>query len=238
MKKIKEVGNMIKELKKTSRGRGILFFGFYMIFFLVLFLILHFASRAPLKEAVYDKGNPYKYNINNITSDNYQYTYEISIDDKTIFVEGEKYNDKEKFKMGNKEYYKNEDSYFVNENGVWIKCSSPYLEIVDYVIDVDNVKKILEEAYYVSKTSYESGKETYNFLMSSNNFNLLVHNLDTDIDDVSNEITLSTDENLYTNLLKFKLDSYAKVNKLCQNTMEIRLNFDNYGEVEEIRSPL
>ena len=38
--KIKKFWKLIKELNSTPRGKAVLFFGFYAIFFIVLFIIM------------------------------------------------------------------------------------------------------------------------------------------------------------------------------------------------------
>lgn len=238
MKKFKELIKTIKELAKNPRGRGILFFAGYFIFFLIIIVVFRFCRGTPIIKGEYEKGNPYKYKFSSIMSNNYEYKYVFIKDEVTTTIEGKKNKDKELFKIGQNNYYKNEENYFTEKNGVWIKCDNPYIDIFNYVLDANNLEKILKDSYYISKTNYESGKETYNFLISTNNLNFLIKDSKTDIDDVSNEIVLSTDEDLYVNEIKLKATSYGEFNKLCVNSLNIELYFNNYGKIEEIESPI
>lgn len=233
--------NLIKELLKTPRGRGILFFVGFFIFFLTVILIVRFADGGEVIGSGYESGTPYSYSISNIVNDNYKFNYEVEIDGNKIVYSGERYNnDIELFSyfdgVSTLNYYRNLDNYLVDNNGIWVKSNNPYL--YSSFMDIEKISELLSVSTYISKTEYDSGKKVYNFQFSTATVIDIFEGIEIDIDDFPNEISLSTDNDGNTNEIRFKLDSYCKYNKLCNGNMEIYLTYDDYGEIEEIANPV
>ena len=227
---MKQFIELIKELRKTPRGKGILFFAFYFIVFLVLIIILKLNSNNTYYEKDYELGKPYSFNTSYIEKNNYHFEYTITKDNKKYVYIGDKYNDTELFKFNNKEYYYDGEKYYVDKKEV----NNPYL--YPELIDISNIKELLGQATYDSKTSYESGLTKYNFLLSSNTINLFINNKDTDIDEVPNSITVGTDSSSIMDEVTYHLDSYCEYDKDCKDKLEINLSYDKFGEIEEIVS--
>ena len=214
MNKFKEFIKLINDLKKTSKGRAILFFGGYFIFFLVLIIVVRISGTNNISSSDdYEKGTPFQFKVNNIVNNNYAFNYKVNLDGVVYNYVGEN-----------------------NNSGLWVKCDSPY--IYSYFFDILNIKNIFEKATYVSKTEYDSGKTSYNFLISSNTLNSMIDNMFTDIEEEPNEIVINTDEDNYVNEIKFKLDSYCINNNSCSKNLDIELYYDSYGQIEEFKSPL
>lgn len=229
---MKQFIELIKELRKTPRGKGILFFAFYFIVFLVLIIVIKLNGNNVYKEKEYEVGKPYSFDTTYVESNNYHFEYTITKDSKKYLYVGDKYNDTELFMFDNKEYYYDGEKYYVDKKEV----ANPYL--YSELIEIDNIKKLLELATYDSKTSYESGLTKYNFLLSSNTINTNVYSKDTDIDEVPNSITIGTNNSGILNEITYHLDSYCKYDKDCKDKLEVNLSFDKFGEIEEIVNPL
>ena len=52
--KMKELFKNIKELSKTTKGKAILFFGFYFVFFIIIMIIASFGCRIYTKSSDYE----------------------------------------------------------------------------------------------------------------------------------------------------------------------------------------
>lgn len=232
--------DIIKELMGTPRGKGILFFLVYFIFFFVLTIVARSSTPVDPKTREYEKGNPYRFSIQNIVDKNYHFEYEINIDDKIITYKGNRYNNIELFQMSDGinsvDYYRDRDNYLSKNNQLWLKAVNPYKYY--QFMDIENVSNILLKATYVSKTKYESGKEAYNFLVSSATLVELLEGGTLDIEEVPNEVVLFTDDSGYTERIVFGLNSYCLVKGICTLKMSITLKYDNYGKVEAINSPI
>ena len=61
----------IKELKSTSRGRGILYFGCYTIFFIFVFLLLGFGNKNPNRYSNYESDKSSDASIDKLENNNY-----------------------------------------------------------------------------------------------------------------------------------------------------------------------
>lgn len=225
---MKQFIELIKELRKTPRGKGILFFAFYFVVFLVLIIIIKLNGDNVYKEKEYEAGRPYSFDTTYLENNNYHFEYIITKDDKKYIYIGDKYNDKELFQFNNKEYFYDGEKYYVDKKEV----TNPYL--YPELIDIVNIKTLLELATYDSKTSYESGLTKYNFLLSSNTINANVYSKNTDIDEVPNSITIGTNSSDIMDEITYHLDSYCKYDSNCKDKLEINLSYDKFGEIEEI----
>lgn len=231
---------LIKKLWSNPRGKGILFFGGYFLFFLALILVLRFSTRGDVIGTGYEKGNPYTFSVSNITNQNYEFQYQFIVDGRIYQYEGKRYQSEELFTfldgVSSTSYYRKGDSYFQNQTALWVKANNPYFN--SSFTNIDTIGEILGESTFVSKTDYESGKQTYLFQVASATLGNLLTKQDIDIEEIPNQISLSTDEDRYVNKIQFSLDSYGRNQNICKQTFQIVLEYDNYGEIEEIESPI
>ena len=224
----------ISELYKSPQGKALLFFGGYFILFCILFILMGVSSKHE-RSFDYESGNPYSFNTVQINNDNYKYKYIMTIDGKQEVIEGKKNNEKELFTYNNKEYFILNNNYFVKES-TWIKSEVPYKN-GDF-LNPKKVISLISKATYESKTNYESGKNIYNFLISTNTINKEWYNIDTDYDEVPNRIVVSSDTDNSVNNIILYLDSYGILNKICKNEMKIEMSFEDFGNIKEIVNPL
>ncbi len=232
---MKELLKRIKEIKEKKNGKAILFFAFYLIFFTILILVIRFSEKRPLPSASeYEKGTSYTFYLDKIANNNYHYIYTITLDGVKYVYDGNKYNDKEMFKFNAIDYFKSGDDFFKN-TGIWVKSESPY--IYDDFFDLNNISEIVELATYDSKTSFDNGRLRYNFLISTNTLNQMLNNVDSDYLEEPNELVIDTQKDKFVDEITFNLNSYCTMNKLCQNSLEIKLSYDKFGEIEEISNP-
>ncbi len=233
---LKKIIETIKELKKTARGKALLFFAGYLIFFIIIIIVFRVSKKMPINNYSYDGGRKHNFSFSEIENNNYKYNYKIVIDENTYLLTGQRYEDTEMFTVNNKEFYKVNDNYFTLDNGLWIKSNNP--NNFSYFTEIENIQKLIEQAYYLSKTDYESGKEVYNFLISTNNIEKIYRNQNIDIADEAGEIIISTNEDLEVEEVKLKLNSFCKFEGSCKNNLEITLSYDSFGDILEIESPI
>ena len=157
---MKEFIDNLKKMKKDPKGKAILFFGFYFLFFLVIAIIARVGERHPLYKTN-NTSSSFDFTFNNLESNNYKYTYTIILDDIKYEIIGKKYGNEESFTFQDKEYYVKDGEYFAKDE-IWMKSENP-IGVYSF-IDVLNIIKILKLSSYESKTTYESGKINYNYL--------------------------------------------------------------------------
>lgn len=237
-KKNNNKDNDLKELMSTPRGKAIVFFGAYLIFFMIIAISARSGNgNGSNVNRVYETGDEKSFSMANIESNNYKYNYKIMIDDNYFTYNGIRYNEKEKFSCTNLiEFYKEDSNYFSNTNGVWIKSENPF--IYSQFLDIKNINNLIENATYISTTSFENGDIDYNFKISSATISKLFDNIDLDVSEEPNEIIIRTDETNYTKEIEFKLNSYCLHKSICTNKMSIKLSYSMAGEIEDITSPL
>ena len=227
MDKIKKIWKLIKELNSTPRGKAVLFFGFYTIFFIVLFIVVAIG-----KNNNYNLDDIY-YNANKISfssiDSNFEYSYKFYIDNNIYTYDGKRKDNEETFIFNNAKYYNKNGDFYQNNSGNYIDVESPY--IYREFVDVDVIKKLVDASSFSSKTEYENGDMMYNYKITTSTIIKELDGTDTDIDDVPNEISVyvSKDENIKN--IKFNLNSYGLFKSISVNRFEIELNYFNHGEV-------
>lgn len=233
---MKEKFDTFKELSSNPKGKAVMFFGFYVIFFIILMIVVRVGDRVPLADTnEYEKGVVnQRFYANNIMSNNYSYVYSFILDGVKYEYVGERNGEVEKFLFNNQEYYRDKEKYYVN-NGKWIEIKNPY--IFQEFLDINNYSMLLPLATFVSKTSYQDNKESYNYLISSNTINQKLNNVNSDFFEEPNSLILETDLERNVKKIIFKLDSYCQVNNLCSNELSIELSYDRFGEITNIANP-
>ena len=224
-----------KELVSTPRGKAIVFFAGYLIFFIVIAVVARVGGTNNTTKK-YEAGSALQYSLSSIESNNYKFTYTLEMDGNSSNCSGERYVTREMISCTNGNYYGDNENYFINNNGVWVRSDSPYLYGDFY--EVSNVKSLIERATYISKTEYDSGKDVYEFSLSTATITKYFENIDMDVEEVLNTLLLSTDEDGNVNEIKFKLNSYCINKGICNSSMTIDLQYESFGEIEEIISPL
>ena len=76
------------------------------------------------------------------------------------------------------------------------------------------------------------------FVISSNTLNSILYGMNTDYDEVPNEVIIYTDVTRNVNKITFNLDSLCRNNKICNYGLKINLEYDMFGEVEGIINPM
>ena len=143
----KESKNEIKELMKTPRGRAILFFGAYLLFFLFIAIFARTGGTSNINKK-YESGSPLDFSLNGIEKSNYKFKYEVNIDGVISKYEGSSTFNNSLFKVNDtKEYYFNGKNYFTNNNGVWLNVENP-IKSYDF-INNKNKGKYIEKATYI-----------------------------------------------------------------------------------------
>lgn len=234
---MKKVWNFIKELKKNPRGNAILFFAFYFVFFFVLILCLrsnhnHFNNTG---SGEYESGKKYEISWEQVREGNYAFSYDIAVDNNNYIYSGEKAYGKSLFQYNEKNYYSNQEKYYIKEDN-WIPTENP-IPIFEWIAN-DNFISLIEASSYESTTSYESGKMVYHFLLSSNTINELLYHISSDYSEEPNKISVSMNENQTLEEIHFYLDSYCQYSNICEKNLDFKISFSKFDEIKKIENPI
>ena len=218
---------------ENPNKKPILFFGFYLIFFAVLFGIIIFGGDKNYLHQEYEKGNS---SINKgILNKNFVYDYKVTVDGTLYDYYGKRYGDTELFKYNNVDYYHDKDEFFSNQ-GTWAKSENPY-HFYEF-IDFDNVSLIIGKATFMAKTEYENGKIAYHYLISNNTLNQILYSEDTDYDDEPDSIDVMTDSSNNVEQIVYTLNYFCLRRDNCNQNLKIEMNFEMFGNVEKIDNPM
>ena len=232
--------NLFKKLKGTPRGQALLFFGGYFFFFLFIMIVVRIMGSGSTVGKTYDDAKGYGFSVVNITEDNYSFNHNVLLDGISNNYKGTRKDGEERLvwsnNLGTYDYYGKGIDYFNNKSGLWIKSDNPYL--FSEFFNIDNITSLINKAKLDYKTDYESGKKIYNFLITSTTIHNYFDGNDMDIADDPNEIVIHVDYNNFVEKFEFKLDNYSKAINACISELNITLEYDEYGEIKEITSPL
>ncbi len=242
MKVIKEIIQNLESLlkfRKTPKGKMIFFFGFYLLFFIAIAIF----SRT-LDTGVENRSNQQQSNIDSkyisIASkngNNYAYRYSIEIDNEYYNFDGVKNGNKELFSYtyDNQitQYYKEKITYYTKQNNNWIDSINPNINLTI----IDNFDKILKEATYNYKTEYENGKVVFNYQVTNDTIrkylNMELSNREESLNDIY--IVMNNDR---IDSIEWNLTSYCIESRKCLDSMNITMDYRNFGMEKEIVIPM
>lgn len=225
----------ISQFLKTPRGKGIAFFAIYFVFFIVLSILARVSGTGDVIGS-HLSASPYSYNMSSINAGNYNFNYRYLIDRKTITYSGSRNGDVSTFSDGVIEYYQNDALFMKNQNGIWIKCDSPY--IFSDLLDSKTIEKILNSSTYVSKTELATGEEAINFQITTTTLVKLLDGIEVDLDDPANTIQLRKDKDGEIVTIKYDISNYAIYKGQATNQFMLTLSYSDFGKVEKIKEPV
>lgn len=243
MKEIKKIiqnlGKLL-EFRKTPKGKMIFFFGFYLLFFIAIAIFsrvldndIENSSYQPVENHI----DPNYISIVTKNGNNYAYQYSIQIDDEYYNIDGTKNKDKELFSYtyNNQivQYYKQEFVYYQKLNNNWIQTIIPNINLAM----IDNFDKILKEANYNYKTEYENGKVVLNYQVKNNIIRNYLNMELSDKEENLNDIYIVMNNDRIDSI-EWNLTSYCIESKKCLDSMNITMNYRNFGLEKEIVNPI
>ena len=186
----------VKKLSKSKRGRAILFFAFYIIFFVVLIGMIRGSYNT--KNTITDNKNNVnaEYKLNGIKNGNYHFIREENINGVITNFTGDKTDNKTEGIMTTDNAFYN---YFIYDNINLLRLTDKY-EVTDElyhfnnITNDSNIENILNKATLISKTEYETGNTSYNYEITTNTLDQVLNNTNLDLDMPTNSITLETNE--------------------------------------------
>ena len=231
----KFTANDFSEFIHTPRGKAVLFFGIYLVFFIVLAMMAHIGGQGSVIGSTdLNLDSPY-YDLSSIKEGNYAFSYQFVIDGVTSTYTGTHYDKKALFSDEVNQYYQDDTLFMRMQDGVWIRSDAPYP--LSSLTDANVIENLLESATYVSRTELATGEEAINYQISTTTLVLLLDGLEVDLDDAVNTIQLQKDENGEIVEIQYDVSSYAKYRGLATDHFRFTLSYSDFGEIEEITQP-
>lgn len=218
-------------LLKTPKGKSILFFGIYFIFFVVIICLAR-GQRGEVIGTNYEPGLPYSFNMTLLREGNYHFKYTYQLDQTMTSYEGDRNGDRQLFSDGVTPYFANQNNYLKQVDGLWVKTEVPYQ--MSKFLDVDTISNLIKAATYISKTQYEDGRVVVNFQITTNTLVKQLEGVNIDLDSIVNEIIVSTDTEKKVTQVKYLLTDYGQYKQLVTSGAILTLDYSNFGGVAEI----
>ena len=221
---------------RTPKGKAVLFFGIYFLFFIVLSMIAHIGGRGPVLGSTDLNLGEFYYNLSSIEKGNYNFNYELLIDQVVTTYSGKHYDNLALFTDGVNNYYQQDNLFMRQQDGIWIKSDAPYLFLT--LTDTSVMDRLINLSTYVSKTELASGEEIINLQISTTTLVKQLDGLNIDLDDPVNSIELK--KNKYGEIVevKYNLNSYAKYKGIANNEFSFTLSYSAFGDVQQFKEPV
>ncbi len=236
MKKGSKINEHMPEALQNPRVRGLLFFGFYALFFLVIFLMFGNENQESKSNSNNLSSDP-SYQISKINEANYHFRYEITENDQTTIFEGDKNQNKERFQMMKEDTVTNyfrDDDIFLIEQPTWQLTTSPYP--YSKFLDAKEIYRLIKNSTFESKTEYSEGMNSYQYVISTTTLLSLLDDIDTDLMDEVNRITIYVQEN-EVNKIELELTPYLKYQDPNNQRLTISMEYTLFGSIEELNAP-
>ena len=227
--------NIIKELRKTSKGRDILFLVCFFLFMIFVIIYVRIGNNNSNYGAIPTTNNIHKIDINNeeiinnYTFDNYdvranldneEYLYDVSYKDNVLNI-----NDKINNKNYKLEYSDelNKIIYYELVDGNYVIIDKP-VSFIDFFRQ-DILWVIYPSLYHESDTNFVNSKYkiSINYLVDINNLYRLINKSNTDYSTRGDSIKLYFDNNDNLVRISYGLDNYCRYSDICKNNLEIDL---------------
>lgn len=240
-KRKNKVIEAIKNLSSTERGRAVLFFGFYLIFFFVVIVLVRTSHNAPTRtNETIQKTVSYSYNLERLEKRNYHFKYLSTIGEDIILYEGDRFQTKEFFQVMTNAlvnyYYRDGELFIKQENTSWVVSDTPY--VLDAFYDVDMIGQILEKAEFIAKTEYNNTKLELQFRISTKELIKLFKLQDIPIiNEEQNEIVLELDQDKNIERIEYDLTNFYTTAYQVPKKVFIEMTYSNFGKVKEIEKP-
>lgn len=240
-KKAKKAKGIIKELYSTEKGRSLLFFGFYIIFFIVVAILMrsmHDVTSTSNHKKELKTEVTYRYQLEKLQAANYHYKYLSTIGEAISLFEGDRNASKELFTMTSNgitsKYFRDGELFIKEEEGIWIASNTPYL--LEDFYEVDQIEEILNQASFISKTEYERGGSSLNFKISNAKLIKIIEKKEV-VETEQNEIILTLDKEKNIEKIEYNLTAYGTYLTKKVTPVKIEITYSNFGEIKEIEKP-
>lgn len=204
-----------KEEKNDTRVKNIVIGAIYILVIVFMIVVVRISENNENKKNVKEK---------NLNSNNYFYTYKLTINDETYIYEGKKFNDKESFKVTKdkeeNDYYIYKDIALIKKDKDYVLIEKPYFYINYF--DQKEINKI------INMSEYDKDDKIYK--LSTTNF---AYAYDLEINDKSiNTIKI---EYKYNHINKIVIDytNYAIARGEAVRRVVVELEYKDYGKVKD-----
>ena len=142
---MKKVIEFIKELKKKPYGKSVMFFGFYLIFFIVIGLIYLFGD-SPYKKS--DTENTPSYN--SFFDTKYNFTYKVELDGENYIYSVNKKHNEYSFIYDNKEYTMINNDTYIEEDIIENPIKFSILFNENKLLKIEKLKLVSNNSFFIN----------------------------------------------------------------------------------------
>lgn len=227
----------VKELFKNPKGRALLFFGFYLIFF--IFLGISFRTSSPsnqIESHSSQQEQQQNYSLVNLEAGNYHFIYHEIVNGIEKNFEGKAYHQmKEVTNESNEMYFLYSGISLERQDDVWKVCENPFY--YRQIMEENILKETLQNATFISKTVYQDQTTLYRYEISTVTLWNLYQQEEIDIADSPNIIEVSVSDKGDITKIYYDYSPYNTYLKGIPSTAIFEVIYQDYGKIEAFDVP-
>lgn len=215
---MKEYYKKFKEFRADPKKKSLSLLIIYLIFFIFVFIYIN--SHNQVNEELENNNQKDNVEINGEIVNSYEYSYDITINNQVINIDGIYYEDKQTFNFDNTDYYiKDNKIYLDNDN------SQENLDYPLNKLNYNDISNFLSNYEYESKTEYKDNKIKYEYIIDNQEiakyFNQEITN--------NGNTSVIIYENNYIYQVDIDLSNYYNVDKYT-----ITINYNNINSITNL----
>ncbi|MBQ6134938.1 MAG: hypothetical protein IJI60_01305 [Bacilli bacterium] len=221
---MQKLAEIVQNIHERPRIRALFFFAFYALFVILVLFSLNSSetiSKTPSE-------NHFPFSITMFENPNYHFSYQVFTNQGNYEYVGDRLLEQESFSYLGKNYFFDGTKYYVD----FVEVEDPY--ILEDFKDSHVILSLLKNAYFESKTIYESGKTSYRYAVDSNIIFEVTENLITDYEGEVNTLVVSINEDGNIEKIVFQLDDYCAKSAACAGNLKIEMTYEKLGEIQSL----
>ena len=200
---------------RSEKGKRYSFVIFYIFFFAFLFILMNLPSTSTNNKQNNQVESSLPFKITNLEQSNYTFNYVKRIDNNSTIYLGKKINNQISLTL-------DDNTYIYNYQNSTLKPSvDNESDIIYQFLDIYELKRIIKNSTYISKTEFPDGNINYNYEIDNNTLANILNMEVLDNSNLINNIVVNTNK---TGVLDITFDLL----NLMNNTSNVTNSYLEY----------
>lgn len=211
---------------RSEKGKRYSFVIFYIFFFAFLFILMSLPSTSTNNKQNNQVESSLPFKITNLEQSNYTFNYVKRIDNNSTIYLGKKINNQISLTL-------DDNIYIYNYQNSTLKPSvDNESDIIYQFLDIYELKRIIKNSTYISKTEFPDGNINYNYEIDNNTLANILNMEVLDNSNLINNIVVNTNKNGVLDITFDLLNLMNNTSNVTNSYLEYKIII-TYGDNNE-----
>ena len=211
---------------RSEKGKRYSFVIFYIFFFAFLFILMNLPSTSTNNKQNNQVESSLPFKITNLEQSNYTFNYVKRIDNNSTIYLGKKINNQISLTL-------DDNIYIYNYQNSTLKPSvDNESDIIYQFLDIYELKRIIKNSTYISKTEFPDGNINYNYEIDNNTLANILNMEVLDNSNLINNIVVNTNKNGVLDITFDLLNLINNTSNVTNSYLEYKIII-TYGDNNE-----